>query len=479
MLAELAYLLVLAALLPFGLHRLAILWLRFRRPEPAERAAWSGVLPRVTVQLPVYNEASVVERLIDAVCQLDYPRHLLEIQLLDDSDDETSELAATRITEWRLEGVDVDHIRRSTRDGFKAGALSFGLREARGEFLLVLDADFVPAPDLIRSLLPSFGDPGVGMVQARWSHLNDDRSWITRAQALLLDAHFSLEHAARYRAGRFFNFNGTAGMWRRRCIVEAGGWRCTTLTEDLDLSYRAQLAGWRFVYRDDVEVPAELPETLRALEVQQERWAEGAIQTALALLPAIWKSRYPIGTRLEATAHLLGHLVHPLAILLALTVGMGAWAGTASGLLPVWVHALGLTFALTPFVIFYAVTARLRGYGLGRALRATGAALLLGIGLGVPLTGAVLRGLGRGSTPFVRTPKRGADRRPRYAASAKRTTIAVRLALALLLSISMGSLLWTGGGLAPFALLLTAGHMAASRESFRSEPVVRQEYVNG
>ncbi len=479
MLAELAYLLVLAALLPFGLHRLAILWLRYRRPEPPKPNAWQGELPRVTVQLPVYNEASVVERLIDAVCQLDYPRHLLDIQLLDDSDDETSELAGGRIRAWRMEGVDVAHIRRRARDGFKAGALAYGLRTARGELLLVLDADFVPPADLIRRLLPSFGDPGVGMVQARWSHLNADRSWITRAQALLLDAHFSLEHAARYRRGRFFNFNGTAGMWRRRCIIDAGGWRSTTLTEDLDLSYRAQLAGWRFVYRDDVEVPAELPETLRALEVQQERWAEGAIQTARSLLPMIWRSRHPIGTRLEATAHLLGHLVHPLAVLLAVTVGLGAWAGTAGGVLPVWVHALGLAFALTPFLIFYAVTAYLRGYGRGRALRATGAALLLGIGLGVPLTGAVVRGLGSGSTQFARTPKRGESRRTRYAVLPKRTVIAARLALALLLAVSMGSLLWTGGGLAPFALLLTAGHAAASREAFRSDPVVHQDYADG
>jgi cellulose synthase/poly-beta-1,6-N-acetylglucosamine synthase-like glycosyltransferase len=478
MLAELAYLLVLAALLPFGMHRLAILWLRLRRPEPPTPASWPGELPCVTVQLPVYNEASVVERLIDAVCRLDYPPDLLDIQLLDDSDDETSELAASRIRAWRGEGVDVAHIRRRARDGFKAGALSYGLGKARGGFLLVLDADFIPPADLIRRLLPSFGDPGVGMVQARWTHLNEDRSWITRAQALLLDAHFGLEHAARYRARRFFNFNGTAGMWRRRCIVEAGGWRSTTLTEDLDLSYRAQLAGWRFVYRDDIEVPAELPETLRALEVQQERWAEGAIQTARALLPTIWRSRHPLGTRLEATAHLLGHLVHPLAILLALTVGIGAWAGSAGGMLPAWVHATGLAFALTPFLIFYLATARLRGYTLGRAMRATGAALILGIGLGVPLTGAVLRGLGRGQATFVRTPKRGERRRPRYATSPKRTVIAARLALALLLAVSMVSLLWAGGGLAPFALVLTAGHVAASREAFRSESVVHQEHAN-
>lgn len=473
--AEIAYLAVLAVLLPFGAHRLAILLSRFRRPEPVEATAWRGDLPPVTVQLPVYNEAAVVERLIDAACQLDYPRDRLDIQLLDDSDDETSDLAARRVRAWRLAGVHVTHVRRRTRSGFKAGALAHGLGTARGDFLLVLDADFVPPRDLIRRLLSPFADPTVGMVQARWSHLNEGASWLTRAQALLLDAHFSLEHAARYRAGRFFNFNGTAGIWRRRCVVEAGGWRATTLTEDLDLSYRAQLAGWRFVYRDDIAVPGELPETLRALEVQQQRWAEGAMQTARALLPTIWRSGQPVGTRLEATAHLLGHLVHPLAILLALTVAAGAWAGAAGTFVPVWVHGLGLAFALAPFIAFYAVAARLRGRGAGRAVRATGAALVLGIGLGVPLSAAVLRGLVGGSKTFVRTPKRGEAARPRYAASPARISSAVRLALAGLLCASMGSLLLAGGGLAPFALVLTAGHVAASREALR--PPARSQVV--
>lgn len=473
--AEIAYLAVLVALLPFGAHRLALLLSRFRRPKPVEAAAWCGDLPRVTVQLPVYNEAAVVERLIDAACQLDYPADRLDVQLLDDSTDETSDLAATRVRKWRLVGVDVTHIRRQTRTGFKAGALAHGLITARGEYVLVLDADFVPPRDLIRRLLPPFVDPTVGMVQARWSHLNEGASWLTLAQALLLDAHFSLEHEARYRAGRFFNFNGTAGMWRRRCVVEAGGWRAKTLTEDLDLSYRAQLAGWRFVYRDDIAVPGELPESLRALEVQQQRWAEGAVQTARALLPTIWRSGHPVATRLEATAHLLGHLAHPMAILLAITVAIGAWAGTAGTFAPVWVHFLGLALAFAPFVAFYAVAARLRGRGAGHAVRATGAALVLGIGLGVPLSAAVLRGLVGGSKTFVRTPKRGEAASPRYAASPARISSAVRLALAALLCVSMGSLLLAGGGLAPFALVLTAGHLAASREAIR--PPVRSQIV--
>jgi cellulose synthase/poly-beta-1,6-N-acetylglucosamine synthase-like glycosyltransferase len=473
--AELAYLIVLAALLPFSLHRLVILWLRLRRPEPPAPEVWPGDLPRVTVQLPVYNEATVVERLIDAACRLEYPRHLLEIQVLDDSDDETSELAAGRVSAWRERGTDIAQLRRPIRGGFKAGALAAGLQRASGEFLLVLDADFVAPPDLLGRLLPSFTDPRVGMVQARWSHLNGEASWLTRAQALLLDAHFTVEHGARYRSRRFFNFNGTAGMWRRRCVVEAGGWRADTLTEDLDLSYRAQLVGWRFVYRDDVEVPGELPETLRALEVQQERWAEGAIQTARSLLPAIWRASLPVATRLEATAHLLGHLAHPLTIVLAATMGLGAWAGSSGSAAPFWFHVLVAGLALAPFVIFYGATAVLRDYPAVRGLRATTGALLLGVGLGVPLTGAVLRGLRGRSTPFIRTPKRGTQRRPRYIATLRWGVTTARLALALALTLSVASLLRTGGGLAPFAVLLAAGHVAASREALRAQSVVGQK----
>ncbi|MDX1577542.1 MAG: glycosyltransferase, partial [Gemmatimonadota bacterium] len=266
------YVAVLALLLPFGAHRLRLLWLRLRRPPRTESPTWRGPLPRVTVQLPVYNEANVIERLIDAACELDYPRDRLEIQVLDDSDDETAALAAERARSWRARGLRIRHIRRGSRSGFKAGALAHGVARAEGEFFLVLDADFVPGPDLIHRLLPPFADGRVGAVQAAWDHLESDGSWLARAQKLFLDAHFAIEHEARYRAGLFFNFNGSGGMWRRRTIEDAGGWQSDTLTEDVDLSYRAQLRGWRFAYLDDVRVPAELPRTLRAVEIQQSRW---------------------------------------------------------------------------------------------------------------------------------------------------------------------------------------------------------------
>lgn len=255
---------VLALLLPFAAHRTYLLLLS-RRPPPELPRRWSGPWPRVTVQLPLYNEAPVARRVIDAACSLDYPARALEIQVLDDSIDETVELVARRVAWWRARGVNVCHIRRRKRAGFKAGALAAGVRRAHGEFLLVLDSDFVPEPDLVKKLLPPFRLPRVGMVQARWDHLNEDANWLTRAQSLLLDGHFFFEHGGRYRGGLFFNFNGTAGMWRRECLEDAGGWQADTLTEDLDISYRAQMHGWRFVFREDIGVPAELPRPDRRL----------------------------------------------------------------------------------------------------------------------------------------------------------------------------------------------------------------------
>ncbi|MFB6240365.1 MAG: glycosyltransferase, partial [Gemmatimonadota bacterium] len=379
-------------------------------------SAWRGELPPVTVQIPVYNEANVVERAVDAACRLDYPRDRLEVQVLDDSDDGTSELAARRVEAWRGEGVDAHHLRRPGREGYKAGALAHGAERASGEFFLVLDADFVPDPDLIRRLLPAFSDPDVGMVQAAWAHLNEEGGgWLTRAQALLLDAHFAVEHEARCRAGLFFNFNGTAGMWRRECLADVGGWEGDTLTEDLDLSYRAQLGGWKGVYRDDVRVDGELPASVRSLEVQQERWARGGIQTARKLLPAIWRSDERLAVKAEATSHLLGHLAHPLTTLLGLALAGAGFLGGVHAL-PDWFHALALSLAVLPFVLFYGTASRLRGAGAAATVRRVAEAMTLGIGLGVPLTRAVARGAveERGGGVFRRTPKSGAGVLRRY-----------------------------------------------------------------
>ena len=466
--AGVAYLMILLLLVPFGAHRLRLIWLRLRRPERPAAARWRGELPRVTVQLPVYNEANVVARLLDAACKLDYPRDRLEIQLLDDSTDETPRIAAARIALWRRRGVEIRHLRRARRDGFKAGALAEGARRASGEFLLVLDADFLPPPDLIRRLLPPFSDPEVGAVQAAWDHLNREESWLTRAQALFLDAHFAVEHEARYRSGLFFNFNGSAGMWRRRCLEGAGGWRADTLTEDLDLSYRAQLAGWRFVYLDEVRVPGELPRRLRALELQQERWAQGGIQTAVRLLPAVWRAGLRLPVKLEATAHLLGHAVHPLTLLLGITLCLLGYFGRAADSLPWWIHLLALGMATVPFILFYGLAARLRGRSLGASIREILEAMTLGLGLGIPLTGAVVRGLAGVATPFHRTPKNGPHPQRFYGAVRNPAPALLRGLLGLFLAGAAANLALSGLlSAVPFTGLFAIGYLAASRETVR------------
>lgn len=467
--SELAYVAILALLLPFGAHRLRLLAVRLRRPRRAEADRWPGPLPAVTVQLPVYNEANVVERLLDAACALDYPRDRLEIQLLDDSDDETTGIAAARCRVWRGRGVRVRHIRRAGRTGFKAGALAHGTRVAKGDFLLVLDADFVPPPDLIRRLLPPFADPEVGAVQAAWAHLDAGRSWLTRAQALFLDAHFAIEHEARYRAGWFFNFNGSAGMWRRTCVDAAGGWSSDTLTEDVDLSYRAQLAGWRFVYRDDVRVPAELPSGLRAIEIQQSRWTQGGVQTARKLLPRIWRAPLSRTLKLEATAHLAGHVVHPLTLALGASLALAGWLGLPGPAAPGWLHALAISMATVPFILFYGAAGVLRGVPGRRLPGRIAEAMLLGLGLGVPLAAAVGRGLVGRRTPFARTPKRGTAPRVLYPARLDGGASLVRAALALALTAAAARLFAAGSvGALPFTGLFALGYLATLGEDLRA-----------
>src|SRR5687768_10118185 len=264
------YYLVLSALAVYSVHRFYLVRLRRRTPEPARITA--AVYPPLTVQLPMYNEPNVAERLLDAVAALRYPGEL-DIQVLDDSTDETTQIVAAKIAAMR--GIRIEHVRRGSRDGFKAGALAEGMRRSAAELFAVFDADFVPPPDVLLKMVPYFADRRVGMVQARWTHINRDASMLTRVQALFLDAHFAVESAARNFGRRFFNFNGTAGVWRRAAIEEAGGWSSSTLTEDLDLSYRAQLAGWEFVFLPDVEVPAELPAALSGFQEQQHRWTKG------------------------------------------------------------------------------------------------------------------------------------------------------------------------------------------------------------
>lgn len=393
----------------FGLHRLylareyrRLVRRRFRRRAECAPEPW----PSVTVQLPLYNERYVAERAIRALAALEYPKELLEVQVLDDSTDATSDVVARVVRELRNRGVRIHHMRRAVRTGFKAGALAEGLAKASGDLVAIFDADFIPYPDFLRRIVGEFDRADVGMVQARWSHINEDHSLLTKTQALQLDAHFTLEHGVRAAKGFFFNFNGTAGVWRKQAIRDAGGWQADTLTEDLDLSYRAQLRGWRFVYRDDVAVPAELPVEIAAYRQQQQRWAQGGAQSARKLLPIILRARLPRSIKREATWHLLTHFTYPLlafVTLAGLAVGL-----TADSLAARWVLAVDgalLTFAMGSLGFFYGVTAEARGGRWGKRLLLVPAIMILGAGIALSQTMAVVRGLAGHRTPFRRTPK--------------------------------------------------------------------------
>lgn len=269
---------------------------------------------KVTIQLPLYNEQYVAERLIDSVCKIDYPRELLEIQVLDDSTDETVKIVELLVNKKIKEGFDIKHVRREDRKGYKAGALKEGLLSAKGELIAIFDADFVPDPEFLKNTLKYFTNPNIGMVQTRWEHLNENYSILTRIQALALNGHFVMEQPIRNRAGFFINFNGTGGVWRKSCIEDAGNWHDDTITEDLDLSYRAQLNGWKFVYLRDITTPAELPAEMNALKAQQFRWTKGAIETAKKLLPLVWKSKIPLRIKLQSTFHLSNNIVFPFIL---------------------------------------------------------------------------------------------------------------------------------------------------------------------
>ncbi|MFC2130061.1 glycosyltransferase [Bacteroidota bacterium] len=313
------YLLGLSILFGFGMHGLVMLYYYYKTSKissPVQEMPED--LPCVTIQLPVFNEMYVIERLIKAVCNIEYPKDKLEVQVLDDSTDETVNIAEELVAEYREKGFDIKYIHRKNRQGFKAGALKYGLELARGEFIAIFDADFVPNRDFLVKTVPQFVDSNIGCVQTRWEHLNEDYSLLTRALALALDGHFAIEQQVRNKAGFFINFNGTAGIWRKQTIIDAGNWQEDTLTEDMDLSFRAQLKGWRFVFLNDVTSPAELPADINALKTQQFRWTKGAVETAKKILPQVFKSDIPLKVKLECFVHLTSNIVFPFIILVAL-----------------------------------------------------------------------------------------------------------------------------------------------------------------
>ena len=310
------YFISLSILFIFGLHGFIMLYYHKKykgvqyKPYPNFKFE-----DKVTIQLPLFNELYVVERLINAVCEIDYPKDKLEIQVLDDSRDETVDIVAAAVKLKQQEGFDIKHVRRQNREGFKAGALKEGLKTAKGKYIAIFDADFIPKKDFLRSTLKFFNNKKVGMVQTRWEHLNEDFSILTKIQALALDGHFVIEQSVRNKAGFFINFNGTGGVWKKECIEDAGNWHSDTLTEDLDLSYRAQLKGWKFVYLRDFTTPAELPAEMNALKAQQFRWTKGAIETAKKILPLVWKSKIPLRIKIQSTFHLTNNIVFPFILI--------------------------------------------------------------------------------------------------------------------------------------------------------------------
>jgi cellulose synthase/poly-beta-1,6-N-acetylglucosamine synthase-like glycosyltransferase len=402
-----SYFFVAIILAVYGWHRYYVVFLymsnRDKEPKPGPQL---DPLPVVTVQLPLYNEMYVADRLIDAVCRIDYPRDRLEIQVLDDSVDETRDIAELAVRRFAAQGVDIKYYHRTARVGFKAGALEAGLKVARGEFIAIFDADFIPTTDFLLRLMPHFSHSKIGMVQARWGHINYDYSLLTRIQSMLLDGHFVLEHGARYRSGRFFNFNGTAGVWRRLAIDEAGGWQHDTLTEDLDLSYRAQLRGWQFVFVSDLVAPAEVPVEMNAFKSQQHRWAKGSIQTSCKLLPRILRAKLPLRVKAEAFFHLTANFNYPLMCVLSILMFPAMKIRYDMGWYEMLLIDVPLFFAATFSVCnFYMVCQREIHKDWRARLKYLPFLMSIGIGLSINNTRAVLEALFNKQTEFTRTPK--------------------------------------------------------------------------
>ena len=400
----------------YGIHRYSIIYLYFknRHCKPAAPSQFAE-LPVVTVQLPIYNEIHVVERLLKAISEIDYPRDKLEIQVLDDSTDETRSMTETTVAKLRARGYDAIVLRREDRVGFKAGALDYGFQKAKGEFFFILDADFVPPPNILRESIQHFADPRVGMIQTRWGHINRSYSWLTRAEAILLDGHLVLEQTARSRTGRFFNFNGTAGLWRKNCIRESGGWQHDTLTEDLDLSYRAQLLGWKFVFLVDIVTPAELPVDLDGFKSQQHRWTKGSIQTCKKMLPRIWRSKLPLFIKIEATAHLTANFAYLLLAFLCVLLhpsSSGASSGAAGGVVRMLLIDLPIFVATTVSAAVFYLCAQKELYPKDwkREIWFFPFVLALGIGLSINNARAVLEAVFNRRSDFCRTPKYGIER---------------------------------------------------------------------
>jgi cellulose synthase/poly-beta-1,6-N-acetylglucosamine synthase-like glycosyltransferase len=433
-------------------------------PQATSPALDDARLPLVLVQLPMYNERHVAARLIDAVAALDWPADRLHVQVLDDSTDDTTAIVAAALARHTGRGWHAEHVRRAGRTGYKAGALQHGLAaDHAAGYIAIFDADFVPQPGFLRAIMPGFADPGVACVQARWGHINGDVSLFTQVQALGFDAHYRIEKQARHACGAFIHFNGSAGVWRRAAIDAAGGWQADTLTEDLDLSYRGQLAGWRIVYRDDVVAPAELPVQMEAFRRQQHRWAKGSMQTTRKLLGPLWRADQPWWRKVTGTLHLTNYLAHPLMPLNLLLL----LPALRLGVLP-WVASLGLGLAAVAAPLMYLTALHVQRVPWpGRPLRLA-AIIMLGAGLSLTTTRAALEGLtGAGGHVFLRTPKFAADGRGAQGAGTWHTSA---------YALPRDPLVWVELVMALYALALTVYFVVTGAWSMATWPLI---YVAG
>ncbi|MEM1041869.1 MAG: cellulose synthase family protein [Bacteroidota bacterium] len=489
------YAAAMVVLLVFGLNQFWLAW-RWARadglragpvPEPDDLPDSDGAWPMLTLQLPLYNERWVAARLIDTCAALDYPADRLEIQVLDDSTDETTAVVAERVAHWQQRGLDIVHVCRAERTGYKAGALANGLTFARGDLVAIFDADFVPTRDFLRRTVPHFADERVGLVQARWGHLNAETSLLTTAQSALLDAHFVIEQGVRNETGCFMNFNGTAGVWRRACIDDAGGWKADTLTEDLDLSYRAQLRGWQFRFLPDLGVPAELPVSVAAWRQQQFRWTKGTAETARKTLRRLWQTPLPLRVRLEGTLHLTGWLVFP-AILLAALVHAPLLTAHALGfgVSDAYLGVMGFgLFAFTGMTLAHLFAQRALYADWPRRMLLFPWFLTASMGLALSNTKGMAEALVQRRSPFVRTPKLSVAPQGAWWKRSRVTWLTVlEAALALYCAAGLVALVASGEWVAaPFQLMFTVGfgfvclhdavqrRRTANRRTFSADPV--------
>jgi cellulose synthase/poly-beta-1,6-N-acetylglucosamine synthase-like glycosyltransferase len=469
------YFISLLILFSFGAHGFVMVYyyLKQQREEAVDAPLLSDE-PVVTVQLPVYNELYVVKRIIEAVCAMDYPKEKLEIQVLDDSTDETVSVVAEAVALHASLGFDIKHIRRSNRSGFKAGALKNGLTQALGEFIAIFDADFVPRVDFLKNTLPYFENEQVGLVQTRWEHLNDDYSFLTRTQALALDGHFVMEQDVRNKAGYFINFNGTGGIWRKACILDAGNWQSDTLTEDLDLSYRAQLKGWKFKYLNDFTSPAELPAEVSALKSQQFRWTKGAIETARKLLPAVWKSGIPFRIKVHSTFHLTNNIVFPFIVLAGILNVPLMFIKQRGGHEAYFQMMSVFVLAFVGSFLFYLFSQKAVYPDWRRRILLFPLFMAASMGFAVNNSRAVFEALFRKKSDFIRTPKYAIQgkhdswREKKYAGRKVDWVVAVEIILALYCFFGViSSLYYMEIAAVPFQLLFFFGFSSVAALSVK------------